>query len=186
MYYRQQLSFEQLHLLNRMRLLWEQHVYWTRMLVISIAERLKDQSDVTNRILQNPYDIARVYADYYPEPTARTIAELLTEHLKIGAALITALRDKKTDEANNLNRQWYINADKMADAFSGINPYYSQEDLRRMFYRHLELTTQEVAMRLAGNYKADIEAFEKVEQEGLMMADYFAMGIVNQFPKYFM
>lgn len=176
---------KQTALINNMRLAWLQHVYWTRMLLISIAERLKDENAVTNRLLQNPNDIARIFANYYSADTANGIAQLLTEHLQIGAKLITALRDKKTAEADNLNRQWYINADKMANAFSSINPYYGREDLRKMLYKHLELTTQEVAMRLAGNYPADIEAFNMVEQEILLMSDYFSSGLMRQFPQEF-
>ena len=183
---KRQLSYEQLALLNSMRLLWEQHVYWTRMLLISIAERLKDQSDVTERLLQNPDDIADIYEEYYGENTAIIIAQLLTEHLQIGAELITALRDNITAEADKLTKEWYANADKMADAFSSINPYYKRGELHNMLYEHLNLTTQEVAMRLAGNYKADIEAFDKVEQEALSMADYFSLGIIKQFPDKFM
>lgn len=115
-----------------MRLAWSQHVYWIRMLLVSIAGKMNDQSAVTNRLLQNPNDIADIFADYYPKNITETIARLLTEHLHIGAALITALRDGKTAEADNLTRQWYANADQMADAFSSINPYYNREDMRHM------------------------------------------------------
>jgi len=74
----------------------------------------------------------------------------------------------------------------MADVFGSINPYYNSEELRKMLYKHLELTTQEVSMRLAGNYKADIDAFDKFEQEAISMADYFSHGIIKQFPDRFM
>lgn len=177
--------YKQIDLVNSMRTAWSQHVYWTRMLLISIAERLKDQNEVADRLMQNPDDIAKIFENYYSAEVAKTIAQLLTEHLQIGGELITALRDKKTVEADNLNRQWYMNADKMADAFSSINPYYNYEELRKMLYRHLELTTQEVAMRLAGNFQADIEAFNEVEQEALLMADYFSTGLMKQFPQKF-
>jgi len=73
----------------------------------------------------------------------------------------------------------------MAEAFSSINPYYDAEELRKMLYNHLELTTNEVAMRLAGNYEADIEAFNQVELEAMAMADYFSNGIIKQFPNKF-
>jgi len=175
----------QLALSNDMRTAWSQHVYWTRMLLISIAERLKDQQAVTDRLLQNPADIANIFAGYYPANVTRTITRLLTEHLQIGAALITALRDGSTAEAEKLERQWYQNANQMADAFSSINPYYEREEVRKMLYEHLELTTQEVSHRLAGEYQADIRAFDSVEREALMMADYFSQGIMRQFPQQF-
>lgn len=170
---------------NNMREVWEQHVYWTRLLLISIAERLKDEKDVTNRVLQNPNDIANLFACCYPPEVTQKIAQLLTEHLKIGAALITALRDGKTAEAETLTRQWYANADQMADMFSSINPHYDREELRKMLHTHLQLTTQEVSTRLAGNYPADIAAMGEVEREAMMMADYFTAGLVKQFPEKF-
>jgi len=169
-----------------MRTAWMEHVFWTRLLLISIAERMADQSDTTARLLRNPDDIARIFARYYPAATAKMISQLLTEHLQIGAKLITALRDKKTAEADKLNFKWYMNADKMADAFAGMNPYYDREELRKMLYSHLQLTTDEVAHRLAGDYAADVAAMDKVQAEALDMADYFTAGIMEQFPERFM
>jgi hypothetical protein len=165
----------------KMRFAWLQHVYWTRLLLISIAEHLKDQSATTDRLMQNPKDIAGIFKTYYGDKTAAAIEQLLTEHLQIGADLITALRDSKTAEAEHLKTQWYENADKMAAAFSGINLNYRYGELRDMLYRHLDLTTEEVAKRLAGDYPADIQAFGRVEQEAIMMADYFVSGIHRQF-----
>lgn len=176
---------KQMSLMNSMRLAWSQHVYWTRMLLISIAERLKDQSAVTARLMKNPGDIANVFAMFYSQSVASTIAALLNEHLQIGAELITALRDKRISDANALDAKWYINADRMAEAFSRINPYYKKEDVRKMLYSHLDHTKQEVGMRLSGNYSADIAAFDKVENEAMMMANYFADGLIKQFPQKF-
>ncbi len=178
-------SSAQFSLLTNMRKVWSQHVYWTRLLLISIAERLKDQNATTARLLENPSDIASIFANYYSVDTAKAIEELLTEHLQIGAALITALRDGKTADSENLKRRWYQNADQMADAFSSISPYYNREEVRKMLYNHLDLTTQEVTARLAGNYPMDIDAFNMVEREALSMADYFSSGIMRQFPQKF-
>jgi len=176
---------KEIKLINNMRLVWSQHVYWTRMLLISIAERLKDLDAVTARLMQNPKDIGAVFAGYYAPEAVDVITRLLTEHLQIGAELITALRDKKTAQAAELDRQWYANADQMAAAFSSINPYYDQRVWQDMLYRHLDLTKQEVAARLAGNYPADIRAFDAVEAEALGMADMFVAGIMKQFPQMF-
>jgi len=178
-------SQKEIDLINDMRLKWSQHVYWTRMLLISIAQRLGDLDAVTARLMQNPNDIAGIFAKYYPAEAAKAIAALLTEHLQIGNDVIVALRDGKQNQADALNRAWYKNADEMAKAFSGINPRYKEQEMREMLYKHLELTTQEVAMRLAGNYPADIKAFDAVETEALAMADAFTAGIRMQFPDRF-
>lgn len=175
----------QLMLSNQMREVWSQHVYWNRMLIISIAERLKDQNQVADRLLRNPGDIANVFGEFYSADAADKIAGLLTEHLQIGGALVTALAGKRMTEAENLNREWYINAEQMADAFSDINPYFNRNELRDMLFQHLDLTSHEASMRLAGDYQADIEAFDAIEQQVLMMADFFTSGLMRQFPQMF-
>lgn len=175
----------QIDLINRMRLAWEQNVYWTRMLMISILARLPDQNDVTNRLMRIPNDIAGIFADYYGTDAANTIAQLLMEHLQIGAHLATALRENNSTEATNFNRQWYINADRMADAFSSLNPYFDREEVRLMLYNYLALVTRQIFMRLAGNYPVDIAAFDLGEQLILQLADYFSAGIMQQFPERF-
>lgn len=176
---------KQLELIKQMRLVWSQHVNWTRMVIISIVAKLKDEKDTAARLLQNPNDLAEIYSKYYPPDVAKLISHLVTEHLQIGAALITAIRDGKTAEAEALDRQWYINADQMADAFAGINPYYDREEIQKMFYHHLDLIKQQVKMRLAGNYPADIAAADKNEREMLGLADMLASGIMRQFPERF-
>jgi len=92
------------------------------------------------------------------------------------------LRDDNHAEAERLEDEWYANADRMAEAFSEINPAYDREELRRMLHSHLDMTSNEVAMRLAKDYVADVQAFDRVEQQAINMADYFARGIMRQFP----
>ena len=73
----------------------------------------------------------------------------------------------------------------MANFFSSINPYYSREKLRDMLYDNLKLISDEVDARLKKDYRADINAFDKVQQEVLNMSQYFVDGIVRQFPNMF-
>lgn len=179
------IGLRELDLIEGMNMLWSQHVYWTRLFLISVAESLNDLDATTKRLLRNPSDIANLYRMYYGENVAKKIEALLTEHLKIGGDLITALKNGNNTLASELTQKWYKNADDMAEFFSSINPNYNKEDLRNMLYTHLQLTTEEVAARLRKDYAADIMAFDKVEQEALDMAKYFADGIIRQFPDMF-
>ena len=53
---------EQICLMNRLRSLWAQHVYWMRMNITSTAAGLDDSDPVTKRLLQNPKDFAKLFA----------------------------------------------------------------------------------------------------------------------------
>ena len=57
-------------IINIMRKLWSQHVYWTRFFIISTAEKLQDLKYVTNRLLENPGDFAEVLKLFYGEKKA--------------------------------------------------------------------------------------------------------------------
>ena len=179
------ISSNEVKLLKQMNLVWEQHIMWTRMLLISIAENLKDLEATQTRLLENPKDIADVFRTYYGNNVANEIQRLLTEHLVIGKDLIVALKNKNQEQANSLSLKWYQNADSMAEAFSSINPFYPKEEIRRMLYEHLRLTTEEVNARLKGNYTADIKAFDMVQIEILRMSQFFVNGIVSQFSNLF-
>ncbi len=167
----------QLH--DDMRRAWAQHVYWTRMLLISIAEHLTDQGAVTTKVMENPQEIADIFAPYFSQEAANEITNLLTEHLQIGTELITALRDNQMDKANELNKQWHVNAEKIAEALAAMNPNYDKRQLQNMLEQHLDMTAQEVSARLARDYPEDIKAFDQVEQGAEEMADYLSSGIVQ-------
>lgn len=159
------MSINQVNLLKQMNLVWIEHILWTRMLLISIAESLNDLEPTKTRLLENPKDIADVFREYYGNDIANTIQKLLTEHLVIGGDLIVALKNGNQKLAGELNTKWYKNADDMAEAFSSINPFYPKEEIRNMLYEHLRLTTNEVSNRLKRDYTADIKAYDMVQKK---------------------
>lgn len=179
------MSMNQVNLLQEMNLAWIEHILWTRMLLISIAENLNDLDATESRLLKNPKDIANIFRKYYGVNIANTIEKLLTEHLTIGKNLIVALKNGNQKLAQELNTKWYKNADDMAEAFSSINPFYPKEEIRHMLYEHLRLTTDEVSNRLKKDYAADIRAYDMVQKEIIKMSEFFVNGIVKQFPNLF-
>lgn len=166
---------------ENMRSVWEQHVFWTRLLIVSIVEHLKDEPETTARLLRNANDLAGLFSPYYGNEVANIIANLINEYFVIADKLIHAIINNDINEVNTLNESWYKNADDIVNALSSINSYYDKEELRRMLYIHLDLTKEEVRNRVNHNYKKEIEVFDNIEKEAIMMADYFTQGILKQF-----
>lgn len=48
-----------------------------------------------------------------------------------------------------------------------------------MMYIHPEMTEKEAMLRLQGNYTADINVFDNIENEAFKMADYMFCGIIK-------
>ena len=62
---------QQICLMNQLRQLWGQHVYWTRFAIISTAADLDDSDPVTKRLLRNPKDFAKLFAPIFGMKTAK-------------------------------------------------------------------------------------------------------------------
>ncbi|WP_028558782.1 hypothetical protein [Paenibacillus pinihumi] len=185
-YFRQETQWiwtpSKVELNRKLRALWEQHIYWTRLTVNSIVGKLPDVEPTTNRLLRNPDDFAAVLSVYYGPELASDFAKLFREHLTIAAELTTQLRDGKTKEAAETEKRWYANADAIAAFLARINPYWSQKEWQQMLYEHLKLLTEEVAARIAGDYVKNVATNMEIEPQALEMADMMTTGIVQQFP----
>ncbi|WP_238177708.1 hypothetical protein [Paenibacillus contaminans] len=167
------------------RTLWEQHVAWTRMLIISIASGLPDEAAVTERLLRNAPDMAAVFRRYYGGRVASEFNRLFTEHLVLAAQLVKAAKAGNSKAVAEAERKWYANADEIAAFLSRINPNWPKPVLQKMLHEHLRLTKAEAVQRLSQNYKADIATYDQIEKQALEMADAFTEGIVKQFPHKF-
>ena len=134
---------------------------------------------VTDRILQNPKDFAQLFAPFFGMNIANQFQELLTQHLLIAADLVNAAKKGETEKADIARQKWYQNADEIARFLSSIQPCWSEARWKEMLYSHLQMTEQEAVLRLQGNYVADIETFNAIENEALQMANYMFCGLIH-------
>lgn len=168
-----------------MRMLWEDHIVWTRNVIFNIIDELPGTEAAVARLLQNQVDIGNAIKPYYGEAAGNQLTSLLQQHITIAADLLTALDDGNTAALNAANAQWLANADAIATFLSGANPAWAPEEMKAMMREHLALTTQEAIARKEGNYAADVVAYDAVHQQVLQMADMLSEGIISQFPNRF-
>ena len=179
------ISMAELNLKNTHRLLWEQHVNWTRMTIISIVFGLPNLPVVQDRLLRNATDMGNMLRPYYGDKIADAYGKLIKEHLLQAAELVTAAAKGDAKKAAEAEKEWYKNADEIAVFLSSINPYLQKEEVRKMFYEHLALTKYEAVSMIQKKYKLDVEVFDQIEAQALEMADAISDAIIKQFPNMF-
>jgi hypothetical protein len=168
---------------DHMRKLWEDHITWTRMFIVSFAADLPDLQPTTDRLLQNQTDIGNAIKPFYGRAAGEELTDLLRSHILIAADLLAAAKHNDPAAFHDAKRAWYRNANHIARFLHGANPAnWPREDLKRMMHRHLHLTLAEAADRLAGNFEQDIADYDRVHTEILHMADMLSSGIEAQFP----
>lgn len=171
---------------DAMRRLWEDHVTWTRLFIVSFAADLPDLQATTDRLLQNQVDIGDAVKPFYGKAAGNQLTDLLTQHILTAADLLAAAKAGDTTAFEQAKDDWYANARQIAVFLHDANPENWQlADLRSMMKTHLDLTLQEASDQLGGNYAASVADFDTVETEILGMADTLSSGIIAQFPKKF-
>lgn len=178
-------SKAQADLNKHLRLLWMQHVVWTRLTIISMIFGLPDVNMVTDRLLRNPKLFEASLRPLYGDRAASRFADLLTNHLVIAAELAKAAKAGDSTAAEAAENMWYANADEIAAFLGGINPYWSEQQWKDMLYEHLDLTKSEAVSILTGNYEEGIGVFDQIAEQALQMADVMTQGIIRQFPNHF-
>jgi hypothetical protein len=174
-------NYGQINLLNELRKLWEEHIVWTRLFIISALAGLPDLDTTTKRLLRNPSDFANVLEIFYGRQKADTFRSLLEDHLKIAGSIVENAKQKNSKAVDQYMKLWYANADRIAAFLAGINPNWSEDEWKNLMHDHLRMTADEAMARLAGEYPKDSIIFDMIEEQALAMADVMTAGIIKQF-----
>ena len=75
-----------------MRKLWEDHVTWTRLAIISLESGTPDTDATVARLLQNQVDIGDAIKPYYGDAVGNALTGLLRQHILIAADVIAAAK----------------------------------------------------------------------------------------------
>ena len=177
---------KELALRQDMRKLWEDHITWTRLAIISLTTDSPDTQATVGRLLQNQSDIGNAIKPFYGKAAGTKLTALLREHILIAADLIAAARSGDQEAVASQQARWQANADEIAAFLSSANPRsWRPAEMRTRMRSHLRLTTNEVVARLTKNWSADVRAYDRIHVQILHMADMLSDGLVAQFPARF-
>ncbi len=171
---------------DAMRKLWEDHVTWTRLYIISVAHDLPDKDATAQRLLANQADIGNAIKPFYGDAAGDKLTALLKDHILGAADLLAAAKAGDQSKVESASTVWYDNADAIATFLSNANsknwPLATMKEAMKM---HLDQTLKEAVDRLQGKYADDIKDYDVVHTHILDMADVLSNGIIAQFPAEF-
>jgi hypothetical protein len=166
-----------------MRKLWEDHITWTRLAIVSFAAGLPDLPATESRLLRNQTDIANAIRPYYGAAASAKLRGLLRAHIVGAVALMQAAKANNSAALTKAHDAWYANGNDIADFLAAANPpKWPRGEMRAMMKTHLDETLKEAVDRLNGRFAADVRDYDAVHGSILEMADMLSDGIVAQFP----
>jgi hypothetical protein len=179
-------SARQAALHDGMRELWEQHVAWTRLAIVSFAANNPDLPATEARLLRNQADIGNAIKPYYGRAAGDQLTRLLREHIMGAVAVLQAAKAGDAAALASAKDAWYANGREIADFLNTANPHnWPRATLRSMMRTHLDQTLREGVAQLTGDFGASVRTYDEIEHHILDMADTLSSGIVAQFPRRF-
>jgi hypothetical protein len=180
------LSAKAVALRDDMRKLWEDHITWTRLAIISLESGTPDTNATVARLLQNQTDIGNAVKPFYGDAAGDELTQQLRAHILIAADVVAAAKAGDSAKLADAQARWIENADQIATLLHSVNPrYWPLEEMKAEMHMHLDLTTQEAVARLQGDWTADVAAYDNVHEHILHMSDILSEGIIKQFPHRF-
>jgi hypothetical protein len=178
---------------DAMRKLWEDHITWTRNVIISFEVNEPDPSVVLPdlnaalaRLFQNQVDIGNAIKPFYGEAAGNQLTALLHDHIAIAGEILQAVKTGDTAALADAQQRWYANAHDIAVFLNSANPRnWPLAEMDQMMKEHLDATTREVLARANEDWDADVAAYDAVHEQILEMADMLSGGIIAQFPRRF-
>ena len=165
--------------------LWVEHIVWTRQYVVAAAADQPDASFAAERLMKNQEDIGNAIKPFYGDQAGNQLTSQLKDHITIAVDLLEAAKAGNSTALEQIEENWYANADEIATFLSAANPNWTKEDMLNMLNEHLSLTKTEAVARLTGDYATDVTTFDALYQHAVSMADEFTIGIVKQFQEQF-
>ena len=174
---------------DAMRQSWEDHITWTRLVIVSkvtLPDDLPDLAVTVERLLQNQVDIGDAIEPFYGIAAGDQLTALLTGHIVTAADILAAAKAGDTTTLDAAIAAWYQNGNEIAVFLSTANPrFWPLHEMDHMMREHLDITLVEAVARLEGRYANDVAAYEEVHRQILAMADMLSDGIIQQFPQRF-
>src|SRR5689334_5695985 len=171
---------------DAMRKLWEDHITWTRLAIVSFASGSPDLPATEARLLKNQSDIAAAIRPYYGQAASTKLRSLLRAHILGAVALLQAAKANDTAALTKAHDAWYANGNDVADFLSSANPRnWPRGEMRSMMKEHLDVTLKEAVDQLGGKFAASVADYDSIHAHILEMADQLSSGIIAQFPSRF-
>ena len=171
------LTQKQVALRSEMRRLWEDHITWTRLAIISLTTDSPDTDATVARLLKNQTDIGNAVKPFYGNAAGNELTKQLRRHIVIAADVIAAAKAGAGARLADAQTRWARNGDDIAALLNGVNPrQWKLGAMKSELHTHLKLTTDEVVARLGGDWNADVAAYDKIHRHALHLSDLLAEG----------
>ena len=166
---------------NAMRKPWENYISNLRSYIKNVLKG----NENTDMLYKDTEDIGDTIKPYFGDEAGKQLTSLLMDQIVKATEVMQAAKDNNYQALTKAQDAWNASADNIATFLSGATSHWSKQNLYEIFYKHLDLTSDEIMSRNANNADDEKEVYEKNQKQVILFADTIADGIIKQFPEKF-
>lgn len=161
--------------------LLRQYFLWLTTYIINVSCNFSNIPFITQRITQIVEDIAVIINYYYGYQNSKIFELLLKNHFFISAKYVNEIHNGNIDAANEDKIELYNNSNDIANYFSGLNTYWTDQEWQNILYSHINMLEEHFGCKYYTQSEVITGINNEVENEANRIADYMAQGIIQQF-----
>jgi len=159
---------------DRMREMFLDRAAWTRLYAVALWSKSPDANVTRARLMRTDAEIGGVFARFYGRAAGDRLTRMLDDGLDWQAAAVRGAMAGDHARVAEARHGWFIDSSRLATWLATLNPAFSQAGLS------IALRTIAAEAVNQANGAGDAEA---MVGQNLALADIFAGGIAEQFPR---
>jgi hypothetical protein len=159
------------------RELWEDHVTWTRIVILAVVNDLPGTDAYVDRLIDNYEDMEDALAPYFKHDDVEELGDLIQEHLVQAKQILDTV--KAGGDPTALIAAWRDNGTEIATQMSHMSSNWPFAEANEMWQEHLTATLDEATAEFDGNFEEAVAAYDDVSDMAHQMADFFSDGIIR-------
>ena len=173
------IPYGQMNLIINFRTLWLNLAIWTRAFLISAVSGLPNTQSVSDRLYQIPVQISALLQLVFGQEASEKFLNLLSTHIVTMQQLITALNNGDSKASSENTARLYQINQEIATYLEKVNPFWVPPQWANLLDYYVNLTINEVTAMLSGEYATDVQLFDRIQYQTLLIGDYMANGIIQ-------
>ena len=168
-----------INLIKESRFGMTQLAYMTREYLVAVFSGFGNAEAIANRLYSLPTQLHEKTQLIFGVPASEELTHLLSMHVAYVISLANALLIGDQAAADYSVRQLYQNADDIAALYAKINPFWSETEMRALFYNYNSLMIQDAIALASRDFEKDMDIFDRMLLSALLMGDYHAEGLLE-------
>ncbi|MDD4564610.1 MAG: hypothetical protein PHE79_03935 [Eubacteriales bacterium] len=173
-------NFEQLNILSLFQRLWTQLSVFMRAYINTAIDRSPRVVFNAERLLAMSSDFRNAIMLFYGPELADRFNSLFTAFIGRPTNIIEGILSNNQEQLNESVRNWYRDADELANFLASLNLYWDEFQWKSLLYRYIQLKLQMITSLVAKDYHREIQIYDRVFDLTTTMGSYMTRGLIAQ------